>query len=745
MDLIGKTVSHYNILEKIGGGGMGIVYRAQDTRLSRTAAVKFLPPELTTDPVAKARFIHEARAASSLDHPNICTIYDLGETDEGEVFIVMACYEGETLRRKIERGPLPVAEATGLALQIASGLAEAHRGGIVHRDIKPANIIVTAAEVVRIIDFGLAKLAGEARLTRSGSAAGTAAYMSPEQVRGEDVDARTDLWSLGVVIYEMLAGKSPFEAEHEQAAFYRILNDEPGALASQRTDIPPALQAVVNRALRKDPVDRYPSALEMANELKLVRSGGEPPAPHSEPVASVAVLPFQDLSPERDQEYFCDGVAEELINALTHVTGLRVVARTSSFSFKGQRTDAREIGRRLGVRTLLEGSVRKSERHLRITVQLTDVREGSAVWSERYDHDLEDIFSIQDSVCAAVVRNMNVTLGRGDQINLTRRRASNSEAYNLYLKGRFLFNQRKHESVARSLDYYLQAVDVDPTFALAYAAMAEAYEVLGSWHDLPWEDAFDRARRASQTALRLDEGLPESHVSAGYVSMFCDWNWTTAERAFQRALTLNPACAEAHHQRAHYLELMGKFEMAIGEIRRAMELEPVAPSLGSCAAQIFYHARRYNEAITQAYATLEMAPQFHGLNGWIGAAYLKSGLSGPAIAAFQEGLRHLSEDPRLHALFGTASAISGREGDARASIEKLKALSAQKYVDPYYLIWLHNALGDRSAALECLDMAHRVHSGWLPWMAIDPLLDDLRTETQAVDILEHLGLRSPVN
>ena len=741
--MIGRTVSHYRILERLGGGGMGVVYRAHDLTLDRSVALKFLPPDLTRDPEAKQRFIHEAKSASALDHPNICTIHQLGETEEGQVFIVMACYEGETLQKKMERGPVDLEDAITLAMQVASGLAVAHKGGIVHRDIKPANVIITVDGTVKIIDFGLAKLAGHARLTKSGSMVGTVAYMSPEQARGEEVDARTDIWSLGVVFYEMLAGRSPFAAEHEYAALYRILNEDPEPLSAHRQEIPLEIQRIVDRSLQKDPVERYPSAIELLHDLRLTKSDGEAAPLPLKAFASIAVLPFEDMSPEHDQEYFCDGVAEELLNALTRINELRVVARTSSFSFKGQRKDVREIGRKLGVGTLLEGSVRKAGRRLRITVQLTSVRDESPLWSERYDRDLEDIFAIQDDVCVAIVEHLKVTLGHRERTDLVRRRASDHEAYNLYLKGRFLFNQRKHESVAKSVEYYSQAVAIDPAFALAHAGLAESYEVLGSWRELPIESAFEEARKASAAALRLDDKLPEAHVTAGYVSLFCDWSWTAAEREFQRALTLNPACAEAHHMRAHYLEMMGKFDMALSEINRAIELEPVIPSLNSCTVQVLYHARRYDEAIRQAYLTLEIAPGFYGLYGWIGAAYVKSGLLDSGVDALKEGLRHLPEDPRLHALYGVACATSRNIDLAKASLAKLRTLAGTKYVDPYYIAWLLESLGDRTAACETLGRAYNEHSGWLPWFSVDPLFDDLCTDPRAVSLMERLRLRHP--
>jgi serine/threonine-protein kinase len=738
--MIGETISHYRILEKLGEGGMGVVYKAEDTRLKRIVALKFLPPSLTSNPEARSRFIQEAQAASALDHPNICTVHDFGESADGQFFIVMACYEGKTLQEMLQNGPFEIERALTIGAQIAAGLAEAHRVGVIHRDVKPTNVIITKDGAAKIIDFGLAKLAAQSRITRTGSAMGTPVYMSPEQIRGDEVDARTDIWSLGVILYEMLTGCTPFAADYDHAVFYRILNMIPEPLTSLRQGVPPAIERTLERALQKDPVERYPSALALLQDLEFARTGGETHPSIPKTVASIAILPFEDMSQSHDQEYFCDGIAEEIINALTHVAGLRVVARTSSFSFKGTQKNARDIGRMLGVDTLLEGSVRKADQRLRVTVKLTKVDDESALWSERYDRTLEDIFAIQDDVCVSIVDQLKVILGRSERTNLVRRRANDHEAYNLYLKGRFLFNQRKRESVQRSIECYSQAVTVDPAFALAYAGIAESYEVLGSWRDLPRDQAFGEARKASETALRLDDRLPEAHVVAGYVNLFCDWNWTAAEREFQRALTLNPACAEGHHMRAHYLEMMGKFDLAIGEIDRAMELEPVAPSLHSCAAQILYCARRYDKAIRQAYVTLEMAPTFYGLYGWIGSAYLVSGLHDSGLAALKEGLKHLPQDPRLQALLGTACALSGDEEGARAALARLHALSRERYVDSYYTTWLLEAMGNRHDACESLETAYNERSNWLPWLAVDPLLDNLRSDPRCAALLKNMGL-----
>ena len=740
--LVGRTVSHYKIVEHLGSGGMGHVYKAQDLKLDRTVALKFLPKELTSDRTAKSRFIQEAKAASALDHANICTIHELGETEEGQVFMAMSCYAGTTLKVKIEQGPLNVEDAIDLTIQAASGLAKAHEHGIVHRDIKPANIIITDDGVVKIVDFGLAKLKGQLDLTKSGATLGTALYMSPEQARGEDLDHRSDIWSLGVVLYEMLAGISPFRADHEQAVLYRILNEDPESISACRQDVPSALVEIVNGTLKKDAIDRYQSMGEILRNLTSAkqRAGTDTPAPRAP--SSIAVLPFVDMSPGHDQEYFCDGIAEELINALTHISGLRVVARTSSFSFKGEQRDVREIGRRLGVATLLEGSVRKADQRLRITVQLINARDGSHIWSERYDRNLEDIFAVQDDVCLSIVEHLKVTLAQGERTLLMKRRTGNHEAYNLYLKGLFLFNQRKHQSVSKSIEYFLEAIRIDATFALAYSALAESYAELGSWRVLPLDTAYDQARKASMTALRVDDSLSEVHVAAAWIKLHCDWNWSEAEQELKCALAINPACAEAHHIYAHYLELRGSLDEALGEINRALELEPVSPPLSACAVQVLFHARRYQQAIKQCHAALELAPAYFGLYGWLGAAYAKRGMLERGIVTMQEGLRHLPDDPRIQGLLGYAYAISGRKEEASGCLTKLDSLSGEKYVDPYYVVWPLGALGDRTGAFERLDRAYVEHSGWLPWIVVDPLVDELRSDPKFLSLLQRLRLHS---
>jgi len=736
----GKIVSHYRILEHIGGGGMGVVYKAQDLKLDRPVALKFLPPDLTRDPDARQRFIHEAKAASALQHNNICAVHDIDRTDDGQEFIVMDFYEGETLRTKIERGPLKLEDAMEIAIQVAQGLINAHEHGIIHRDIKPANVMITSDGVAKIVDFGLAKLSGRTVLTKASSFMGTVGYMSPEQVQGSEVDRRTDIFSFGVLLYEMLSGRGPFQREYEAAALYAIVHDQPRPLTELRKDVPASVQSIVSRALAKGPDDRYQSMVEMLQDLQRGECARGAPKPSGNPKQSIAVLPFEDMSPGHDQEFFCDGVAEELINALSHISSFRVIARSSAFAFKGKNEDVRAIGSSLGVQALLEGSVRKADNRIRVTVQLINVDDGSNLWSERFDRNLDDIFQIQDSICLSVAERLQATLLQQQKDQVVQRRAHDAAAYNLYLKGRFLFNQRKEASIKKSVECYREAITVDPEFGLAYAGLAASYEVLGSRRWLPQDVAYNAAREAAMKAIQLNDMLPEAHIAMGSVKMNCNWDWPAAERELCHAVMLNPGHADAHHMYAHYLEVTGQFNQALSEMDRSLALEPVSPGLASCAAQILFSARRYKEAIEQCSAAMELAPEFFGLYGWLGIAHIQAGSHDRGIDALEKGLQHLPEDARLLALLGYACAISGRQSRTLQCLDRLSRLNEKKYVDPYFVIWPHVGLGDATAAHRMLERAYDQHSEWLPWVGVDPLMDGLRADPEFAGFLKRMKL-----
>jgi serine/threonine-protein kinase len=718
---------------------MGEVYLAHDTKLDRRVALKFLLHDLCLQPEHRARFERETHAIAKIDHQNIVAVHDVGDY-EGRPFLVMQYIEGPTLKRMPRGRDLPLKRLLDLGAQICDGLQAAHEAGVVHRDIKPSNILVDVHSRARIVDFGLACLTDDDDATKTAATLGTVGYMSPEQVRGEGVDCRSDIFSLGIVLYELATDHLPFVATSGVAYLHALTYDEPSPLTAYRDDVPVALCAVIERALAKDPTLRPQTAAELAGDLRRLAGemGGAPAEPRRR--RSIAVLPFEDMSPHRDQEYFCDGIAEELISVLTHVGDLRVIARTSAFAFKGRREDVRDIGRKLGVDVLLEGSVRQAGRRLRITVQLVSAKDGSHLWSERYERDLEDIFAIQDDVCLSVVERLKVSLFREERAQLVRRRARDSRSYGEYLKGRFFFNQRKEDGVAKSIECFRKAIEIDPSLALAHAGLAVSYEVLGGWRVLPRDTAFGEARKAAMTALEMDDGIAEVHASSGAVKFFCDWDWAGAEQEFRRALAINPACAEAHHMYAHGEVFLGRLESAVAEIKLALDLEPISPGLNSCAAEVFFYARRYGEAIEQSHVTLDIAPGFYGVYGWLAMALLHAGRAERGREALEEGLRHLPEDPRLQALAGYAHAMAGRCADARDCLERLAAFSKRKFVDPYFVAWPHAALGDADAAFAWLDKAHDDHSDWLAALKVDPLLDRLRADGRYVELLGRMRL-----
>ena len=508
---------------------MGVVYQAHDPRLDRDVAIKLLPPDLTRDEIAKQRFLQEAKAASALDHPNICTIHEINETPDGQLYLVMAHYEGETLKERIGKGPLELADAIDIATQVGEGLAEAHGAGIVHRDIKPANLLVTKTGVVKILDFGLAKLAGSEGVTQTGTTVGTVAYMSPEQARGQEVDHRTDIWSLGVVMYEMLAGTPPFAGENLLSISNAIMDGEPSLLTGASS----SAHSVVTKALNKDKARRYLSVTDLLAEMRTLRSGADAAtvatSAHTD-VPSIAVLPFADMSPEKDQDYFCDGLAEELIDALAKLPGLRVVARTSAFRFRGDTLDLREVGEKLNVGTVLEGSVRKAGNRLRVNAQLINTGDGYHLWSERYDRTMDDVFAVQDEIAQAVVNQLKVKLLGSPDTALVQEPTDNLEVYDLCLKGRYESLKLTQSGYTRARDLYNRALAVDPSHARAHAGAAIVHARLGMFGSVSPHEVMPKAKSAALKALALDQDSADAHLALAHVLHWYEWNWVDAER-----------------------------------------------------------------------------------------------------------------------------------------------------------------------------------------------------------------------
>jgi len=594
--MIGKTVSHYRILEKLGEGGMGVVYKAEDTKLKRTVALKFLPPELTRDADAKARFIQEAQAACALDHPDICTIFEIDETGDGQLFIAMALYEGETLTRKIERGPLPIEQAVEIAMRVAQGLGRAHEAGIVHRDIKPGNIMITGRGDVKIVDFGLAKLAGQAKLTRTGSTIGTAAYMSPEQAQGEEVDQRTDIWSLGVVLYEMLTGQLPFKGEHEAALLYSIVHEKPQALSESRPDVPTSLSSIISKVLQKDRALRYQTTSELIIDLKkLVVPGIQ--LLHQD--KSIAVLPFENLSPDPDQEYFSDGLTEEVISDLSNVRALRVISRSSAMTFKGTKKKVPEIARELDVQYVLEGSVRKAGNSLRITAQLIDAASDAHLWAEKYSGTLDDVFDVQEKVSRSIVAALKLKLTPEESQKIAERPIDNVAAYQCYLKATADIWRFNESSLGSALAHLQKGLDILGDNALLYSAMGFVcwqYVNLG----IAQEEYIAKAEEYAQKALALDPESPQAHFIIGIIKMWVYGNVREYIRELKIALTVNPNYVHALILLAGLSTMsVGKPAAAIPFVQRVGQIDPLDPWNYFLQGRLFFYDGQYELAAEQ--------------------------------------------------------------------------------------------------------------------------------------------------
>jgi serine/threonine-protein kinase len=733
--MTGQIVSHYRIIEKLGAGGMGEVYKAEDTKLQRIVALKFLSPALTSDPDAKRSFINEAQAASALDHPNICTIYEIDETREGQVFISMAYYQGETLKKKIERGPTSLREALHLIRQIGAGLAKAHEKGIVHRDIKPANLMVTEDQVIKILDFGVAKFQYKTDVIGSGIIIGTPAYMSPEQATGKPVDPRSDIWSVGVIMFELLTSSLPFEGNSDQTLMRAIVNDAPLPLNQFLGALSSSVQAIINKTLAKNPDERYPSIKDFLSDLdRLERDRisiadtavigvAQPAAP------SIAVLPFVDLSAEKDQEYFCDGLAEEIINDLSRLKVLRIASRNSSFQFKDKNLNIAEIGRSLNVQKILEGSIRKWGNRIRIAVRLINVADGFLVWADKYERELADIFEIQDDISKSVVENLKVQLAGPSEKELRKRYTDNVEAYASYLKGRYYWNKRTAEAIKTSIDYFQSAINIDSRYALAYSGLADAYIVLGLYGRLSPVEVMPKALQAAEQALQLDEFLPEAHVSLGCARAIYEWKWSEAEAQFQRGIKLKPEYAEAHHWYAiNFLTPLARFDEAEQEIKMALDLEPSSLVIHATVGLVHYYARQFDAAIEHLQHALAMNPDFAVTNLFLGQAYLQCNKFNEAIDYFQRALKFYGDSNNALANYGYAVARAGQKDVAKKVLEQLLEAAKTRYVSAYDIASVYCGLGDAKKALSWLEKAVQEHAFLLCYLNVDPLMDPLRDQ-----------------
>ncbi len=741
--MIGKTISHYRIIEKLGEGGMGVVYKAEDTKLEREVALKFPSSHVLGDQNDRARFVQEAKAAAALNHPNICTVFEIDEAD-GRTFIAMECVEGENLKTKIASGPLELADALDIAIQIAEGLAAAHKKNIVHRDIKPANIVVTAEGCAKIMDFGLARMAGGAQLTRTGTTVGTTAYMSPEQARGDAIDHRTDLWSLGVMLYEMVAGRRPFKGDRDQAVIYSILNSEPEGITSPVLGAPPELARTLTKALAKDPAARYQSAGNLSADLEAIRQRlmSDPTVVvNTEPEAlpSIAVLPFANMSPDPENDYFGDGLAEELANALAQLPQLRVVARTSAFQFRGKDSDIREIGAKLNVGTVLEGSVRKAGSRLRVTAQLISVSDGFHLWSDRYDREMEDIFAVQDEITSAIVEQLKVRLGLEPSAPLVRRHTDNLDAYSLYLKGLYYWNSLTPEGLRKSRECYEKAIEIDPDYAPAHAALSMWHQSLAFWADAPPQEAFGKSRAAAERALEIDETVAMAHNCLAVIHFMHDWDWEKAEREFERSLELDPSSAFGHLNYAFLLTDLARHEDALREIRIAQRLDPLSTVVNTWAASLLISAGRVREGIAELEEIAARDPEAWQPHLWLSGAYSRAGMQDGAIASAERAVERARDLAVTMMALACAYYVRGRTEDGGRILQELQEKAQRGYVSPTLLALVHVARGAIDEAVECAERAYSERDHWLQGIRGNPSgvrFDDPRLQV----VLQRIGL-----
>jgi serine/threonine-protein kinase len=754
----------YQILEELGRGGMGVVYKAEDTKLKRTVALKFLPPELTHISEVKERFMREAQAAAALDHPNICTIYEFDEAEE-KTFISMAYIEGHSLKKKIESGPLELDEAIRIALQVAEGLQKAHKKGVVHRDIKSANIMVTEEDQAKIMDFGLARTSERTLVTKEGTTMGTIAYMSPEQARGEEVDHRTDIWSSGVVLYEILTGQLPFKGEYDQAVVYSILKEKPKPIADLRAEVPRAIEQVIGKALEKNADDRYQQIEDLLNDLRSISEGIVPErvkarlrkvrllrrkkvflyastaglliimavivlslfTGRAEAIDSIAVLPMENLSGDPEQEYFSEGVTDALINELAKISALRVISRTSVMQYKKVRKSLREIARELDVEVVVEGSVLTTGGSVQIRTRLIQADSEQNLWAQSYERDISNILILQSEVAQTIAREIDVKLTGDEQTRLASARPIIPEAYEAYLKGQYYRQRWTLDATKRAIEYFQQAIQLDPNYAAAYAGLAECYL-------FPEIDA-PKAKEAALKALEIDGSLGEAHAALASIYGSADWDWIGAEREYKRALELNPNDTDLLHWYSHYLMAMGNTQEALAVAKRSVEIDPLSPTMNCSLGENYLHARQYDQAIVWIRKALVLDPDLVPAYFFLGRAYLYKGMYEEAIATVQNH----KEKMMRRTLLGYAYAKAGRRAEAMEIIEQMLALPKKWFNSEYRIAVIYAALDEKDQAFYWLEKALETRYIWLMFLKVEPELDPLRDDPRFKDLLRRMN------
>ena len=800
--MIGNAVSHYEILEKLGQGGMGVVYKALDSTLDRIVALKFLPPHLTSDPVEKERLYHEARATSCLNHANITTIYEIRE-HETEVFLAMEYVEGETLKSLALRTVLPLTKALDIAIQIADGLVAAHDKGIVHRDIKSDNIMITPKGQVKIMDFGLARLKGAARLTRAGSTVGTAAYMSPEQAQGEEVDNRSDIFSFGVVLYEIFSGKLPFRGDHEAALLYSVVNEEPIPLARFNETVTQELERIVTKALAKDPQDRYQHMDDILADLRHERkcldlaAGGytsakvtatvAPPVsgtharvqipseelPHAGvprkrtsqlvfmavgallalafigvllflPISSspptpansktVAVLPFTNLAGDKEEEYFSDGITEDILTQLARISDINVISRTSVMQYKGTTKSIREIGKELNAGVILEGSVRHAGNEVRIVAQLIDAASDRHLWAETYDREDKQIFVIQSEIAQKIAFALKTRLSPSELEQLKASPEANTTAYSLLLQGRHFVNRRDEESVKKGIGLYERALAVDSNDARVWAALSDAYLTQMTFAQSEIRNPLEKARGAALRAIALDDKLADGHRNLAEVFHVKDWNWQGAYQEYKKALELEPGNALSMNRMSNQLLTHGHLDEAIALNQKAVSLDPLLDRAHMGLCHVLWYANRNREAIASGRKVLELSPHYPATHGMLAYCYIALGQPDSAILE-----ANLEEDEfwRICAL-AVAYHSAGRKADADQALERLLEVGSRD--GPFQIAEAYAFRGESNPAFEWLEIAYRLRDPGLSQIKVDPLLKNIENDHRYQAFMRKMGL-----
>jgi serine/threonine protein kinase/lipoprotein NlpI len=820
----GTKLGRYEIRSKIGAGGMGEVYLAQDTKLDRQVALKILPADVAADRNRMSRFVQEAKAASALNHPNIITIHEIEQIDSVN-FIATEFIDGETLRERMRNAPMKLGDVLEVAAQIANALAAAHATNIVHRDIKPENVMVRRDGIVKVVDFGLAKLseppavAGGPAIdteaptranvkTEPGVVMGTVAYMSPEQARGLIVDARTDIFSLGVVLYEMVAGCLPFEGSTKSDLLASILSEkEPQPLARYAREAPAELERIVSKALRKNRDERYQTSKDLLLDLgslkqqsefdrKLERSSPPQSQPaeitgdnsqtatigqaaarstvgrpgltkltnrntiiafgcllvvasaigayfyfthaFKGPINSVAILPFVNVSNDPNTEYLSDGISESLINNLSQLPQLKIIARSSSFKYKGKEADPQEVAKALGVQAVVTGRVAQRGDQLIVSVELVDARDRTQMWGEQYQRPVADLLAVQREIAKEITGNLRLRLSEAQQ-QMTNRSAGNAQAYELYLKGHYYMNTLTDEGTKKGLGYFQQAIETDSNYAPAYAGLAESYAQLAGSGVIPSKEAIAKAKAAALKALELDDALAEAHTALGLIALSSEWDWNGAEREFKRAIALNPNYVNARHWYSHYLITMGRIEESLAESKKALELDPLDVAMNFHLGWHYFYARQYDQAIAQLQRTLGMdrnSDAAHCILGWV---YEQKGQFDEAIAELKKSMELGGGDQR--GSIGHVYAISGRRGEAQKLLDQLREESRQKYVSPYNIATIYEGLGEKDQAFAWLEKSYAARESSMASLKVDPEFASLRSDPRFTDLLRRMGLK----